>query len=342
MDKAERVFSKLVTHSPLRLDDLDTYSNILYVMDRKAKLSFLAQLTTATDPFRPETCVVVGNYYAMKSEHEKAVLHFRRALALDRNFLSAWTLMGHEYIELKNTHAAVECYRRAVDVNRKDYRAWYGLGQTYEVLEMYLYALFYFERAAALCPSDPKMWSAMGQCLQKMQRPQSALKSYKRALVAGRQYEEPGAGFGGGGAHDQSLPGAILDPETLFSIATVYDMLNDVEQTRASLEMVLAQEEGGGDDDETDAALRDSVGTAPGAVRAPSQGVGITATTSKARLWLVKLEMAAGGEAALRRALELANELCQDGFEVEEAKSLIREIKARIEVEVETDEEMKS
>ena len=44
--------------------------------------------------------------------------------------------MGHEYVELKNTHAAIESYRRAVDVNRRDYRAWYGLGQTYEVLEM--------------------------------------------------------------------------------------------------------------------------------------------------------------------------------------------------------------
>ncbi len=32
---------------------------------------------------------------------------FKRALRLDRSFLAAWTLMGHEYIELKNTAAAI-------------------------------------------------------------------------------------------------------------------------------------------------------------------------------------------------------------------------------------------
>ena len=99
-----------------------------------------------------------GNYYSLKSEHEKAVTYFRRALKVNRNYLAAWTLLGHEYLELKNTHAAVEAYRRAVgtsaffdfldvDLNRTDYRAWYGLGQVYEMLEMHYYALYYYENA---------------------------------------------------------------------------------------------------------------------------------------------------------------------------------------------------
>lgn len=90
---------------------------------------------------------MIGNYYSLKAEHEKAVLYFRRALKLNRSFLSACehacfhvcapsscclplhlvrvgTLMGHEYVELKNTAAAVDAYRHAVDINAKDYRAW--------------------------------------------------------------------------------------------------------------------------------------------------------------------------------------------------------------------------
>ena len=63
-------------------------------------------------------------WQSLKGEHEKAVLYFRRALKLNRSFLSAWTLMGHEYVELKNTAAAVDAYRHAVDINAKDYRAW--------------------------------------------------------------------------------------------------------------------------------------------------------------------------------------------------------------------------
>jgi len=37
---------------------------------------------------------------------------------LDRTYLSAWTLMGHEYIELKNSNAAIEAYRRAAGTRR--------------------------------------------------------------------------------------------------------------------------------------------------------------------------------------------------------------------------------
>lgn len=55
-----------------------------------------------------------GNYYSIRREHEKAILYFRRALKLDRAYLSAWTLMGHEYVEIKNTNAAIASYRRAV------------------------------------------------------------------------------------------------------------------------------------------------------------------------------------------------------------------------------------
>ena len=54
-----------------------------------------------------------------------------RALKLDKTYLSAWTLMGHEYMELRNTAAAVQCYRMAVDISETDYRAWYGLGELY-------------------------------------------------------------------------------------------------------------------------------------------------------------------------------------------------------------------
>lgn len=55
-----------------------------------------------------------GNYYSLKGQHEKAVTYFLKALRLDRRCLSAWTLMGHEFVELKNSGAAIEAYRQAV------------------------------------------------------------------------------------------------------------------------------------------------------------------------------------------------------------------------------------
>ncbi|KAL5414383.1 hypothetical protein PMIN03_003271 [Paraphaeosphaeria minitans] len=311
-DHAEKVFSDILLAEPHRLDHLDNYSNILYVMSNRPKLAFLAQLASNTDKFRPETCCVIGNYYSLKSDHEKAVMYFRRALVLDRSFLSAWTLMGHEFVEMKNTHAAIDSYRRAVDVNRKDYRAWYGLGHTYELLEMHSYAIFYHQRATALRPFDPKMWMAVGQCFGKVGKITNGIRAYKRALVAGSYYEA-GAGSSFGSGEVSALGGGILDPEVLYQIALLYERLHDMQECAAYMELVLAQEEGPDKDESNPEA---------------GNGVGVTATTSKARLWLARWEYMRG---VYQRAMELANELCQDGVEVEDAKALVRDIRARME-----------
>ncbi len=69
------------------------------------------------------------NFYSLRGDHEKAVASFRRALRVDAGYATALTLLGHEFVELRNLPAAMESYRRAVEVDSKDYRAWYGLGQ---------------------------------------------------------------------------------------------------------------------------------------------------------------------------------------------------------------------
>ena len=316
-ERAEAVYSEILHKDPYRLDHLDHYSNILYVLELRPKLAFLAQVASAIDKFRPETCCIVGNYYAMKSEHEKAVNYFRRALTLDRNCHSAWILMGHAYIELKNTHAAIESYRRAVDVNRRDYRAWNGLGLAYELLEMHLYALFYFQRAASLKPYDPKMWQAVGSSYENIGRPLESIKAYKRALIVGTYWENANtSSFSSGitgGAADQ--PSGGMDPEILIRIAHLCDELKDTENARAFMELTVAQEDGPlGDEDD---------GGGGG-------GIGVTTTTSKARMWLAKHTFRHRNYA---KSLELAEQLCQDGFDVEEAKALIRDIRSRKETD---------
>ncbi|UKZ72950.1 hypothetical protein TrVFT333_000587 [Trichoderma virens FT-333] len=256
----------------------------------------------------------------------------------DLNRIS-WTLMGHEYVELKNTHAAIESYRRAVDVNRRDYRAWYGLGQTYEMLEMHTYSLWYYKKAAGLRPWDGKMWMAVGSCLQKMGRERDGIKALKRALLADAYYDV-GSSFGSGG----DLLGARgatgqMDPEILLQIATMYDQLGEEEESKAYMELCMAQEDGGpaaaGNLGESVRIHNDSPGGSEGYperddtnAEGNAEGTGVTAATSKARMWLAKFAMRTADYATANR---LAAELCQDGVEVEEAKALAREVRSRLE-----------
>jgi anaphase-promoting complex subunit 8 len=242
--------------------------------------------------------------------------------------------MGHEYVELKNTHAAIESYRRAVDVNRRDYRAWYGLGQTYEVLEMHAYALWYYKRAAGLRPWDGKMWMAVGSCLQKMGRDLEGIKALKRALLADSYYDAGVGNSFGSGARDR---GGTMDPEILLQIAAMYERMEDEAEAKAYMEMCVAQEEGvsanleasviniHADSQSSDDESRPGLGTGGGG----ESGTGVTAATSKARMWLARYAMRNGD---YNRAMQLATELCQDGVEVEEAKALVREVRVRTEM----------
>ncbi|KAM6598170.1 hypothetical protein CsatA_008694 [Cannabis sativa] len=163
---------------------MDMYSNVLYAKECFAALSFLAHRVFMTDKYRPESCCIIGNYYSLKGQHEKSVLYFERALKLDKNYLSAWTLMGHEYVEMKNTPAAVDAYRRAIDINSCDYRAWYGLGQAYEMMGMHYYALHYFKKSVFLQPNDSRLWIAMARCYEtdQLRMLDEAIKCYKRAV----------------------------------------------------------------------------------------------------------------------------------------------------------------
>ncbi|KAL7985918.1 hypothetical protein Chor_011084 [Crotalus horridus] len=151
----------------------------------KPELSYLAHNLCEIDKYRVETCCVIGNYYSLRSQHEKAALYFQRALKLNPRYLGAWTLMGHEYMEMKNTSAAIQAYRHAIEVNKRDYRAWYGLGQTYEILKMPFYCLYYYRRAHQLRPNDSRMLVALGECYEKLNQLVEAKKCYWRAYAVG-------------------------------------------------------------------------------------------------------------------------------------------------------------
>ncbi|KAL6894301.1 hypothetical protein ACP4OV_008399 [Aristida adscensionis] len=158
LDEADMIFEELLRTDPFGVDSMDIYSNLLYA---KKKL----------------IC------FDLKGQHEKSVLYFQRALKLNRKYLSAWTLMGHEFVELKNTPAATDAYRRAVDINPRYYRAWYGLGQIYEMMGMPFYALYYFQKSSYVQPNDARLWIAMAQCYESdpLQMIEEAIKCYERA-----------------------------------------------------------------------------------------------------------------------------------------------------------------
>ncbi|KAI9345288.1 hypothetical protein BDR26DRAFT_856682 [Obelidium mucronatum] len=185
------LFAQIYADHPALLDKCDEYANALYVLEDGPVLSHLAHRCTQIDEYRPETCIAVANYYSIRGEHEKAIAYLKRAVVLDKRNSLAWTLIGHEYLELKNQAAAIEVYRRAVDINERDFRAWYALGNLYQMLKMPLYALFYFQNY------DARFWTGLASCYEDLVNFPDAIKCYKRALTVDESLQR-GNGAGGG------------------------------------------------------------------------------------------------------------------------------------------------
>lgn len=180
---SRKLFSELFQAYPWTVEYAGVYASVLFVLGKSAELSFLARRCVGINRFSAETCLVLGNMWSLAGRHEQAVASFRRALRLDPSLPSAWVLVGHEYIELRNPSAAIACYLRATKVSPSDYRAWFGLGQVYDLLGSPAQAADYYRRAADLCPEDGRLWAALGAVFEAEEMLDHALEAYDRASV---------------------------------------------------------------------------------------------------------------------------------------------------------------
>jgi anaphase-promoting complex subunit 8 len=125
-ERSAQLFEELRAKDPFRIESLEQYSNLLFVEGNTATLASLSQQLSSIDKFRPECLAVMGNLFALSGRHEDAIRYFTLALRFDPSFSFAWTLIGHEYVELENIPSAITAYRKAYDANPRDIRAHYG------------------------------------------------------------------------------------------------------------------------------------------------------------------------------------------------------------------------
>ena len=272
-DEALQTFAALEDRDPYRLSNVDTLAYLYYVREAKAELSTLARRAVQLDKFKVETCCVVGNYFALKGQHEHAVAYFKRALRHNRRYQGVHTLLGHEFVELKNLPAAIEAYRAAVDINPRDFRAWYGLGQAYEIAKMHFYSLYYYRKTTVLRPKDARMWCALGGSLEKTGLAKEAIRCYRRAddlddpegiatLALARLYKQQHDGDNAFSFYHKHLlrrqsEGTLHGPPVVEGLRFVAAFLRDRNKLDAALQYAEHLQRVSPGDKEAEALLRD-------------------------------------------------------------------------------------
>ncbi|GAB0143983.1 hypothetical protein EsHS_00004480 [Epichloe bromicola] len=206
--EANSIFWAMTLSDPRRLDFVDHYSNLLHTLASQERLAFVAQLCSAVDRYRPETCCVVRNYYSLCGRHDDAVMLFRRALVLDRRFSGAWTLLGHDFV---------------------------GLGRAYETLDKATFALYYYRRAVKLRPMDADLWQLVANCLIGLSLLPEAAKVLERALT----YLGPSTNTKyGSSSFDHSMRKRL---EVLYQLAKIYDETENRDEATRLLELCVEE-----------------------------------------------------------------------------------------------------
>lgn len=182
-EASAKLFKSVHADEPWSIDHAHIYSNALFVLGRYVDLSDLANRCIAINRFSPETCCVLGNLWSLNGKHEQAAISFRRAIRMNPDMPSAWVLVGHEFVELRNPSAAIAAYLKATQVSPLDHRAWFGLGQVYDLLGSPAQAADYYRKAAELCPSDGRLWAALGAVFEAEEMHEHALDAYNNALT---------------------------------------------------------------------------------------------------------------------------------------------------------------
>ena len=63
---SQEYFEQLFLKDPYRYENIDIYSNILFIKENYCELANLAHRCFQIDKYRPETCCVIGNFYGLK------------------------------------------------------------------------------------------------------------------------------------------------------------------------------------------------------------------------------------------------------------------------------------
>ena len=179
--EAEKIYIRIRTIAPARLEDLELYSTCLWHLKKDVELSFLAHELIDLNRLSPQAWCIVGNSFALQRDHDQALKCFKRATHLNPKFAYAYTLQGHEHIANEEYDKAMSAYRSAIGAETRHYNAWYGLGKVYEKQGKYEVAEQHYRTAATINPTNAVLICCIGVVLERMKKPQQALDQYARS-----------------------------------------------------------------------------------------------------------------------------------------------------------------
>ncbi|EWC46968.1 hypothetical protein DRE_03730 [Drechslerella stenobrocha 248] len=179
--EAGECFAKVRQLDPLRMQEMETYSTLLWHLKKDVELSYLAHELFDLDRVSPQAWCALGNCYSLQRDHDQALRCFRRATQIDDGLAYAYTLQGHEHLSNDDLEKAMACFRSALSADGRHYNAWYGIGKVYEKSGKNDMALRHYKTAYSINPTNVVLICCVGAAFEKEGNYKQALVHYSKA-----------------------------------------------------------------------------------------------------------------------------------------------------------------
>ena len=123
-----------------------------------------------------------GNNNYHKSEFEKAIEAYKKAIKIDPDSDGAHHNIGLAYDNLGKFEKAIEAYKKAIKINPNNDGAYFGMGLAYYNLDKFEEAIEAYKKAIEISPNSDVAYDGMGLAYLKLGKFKETMEAYKKAI----------------------------------------------------------------------------------------------------------------------------------------------------------------
>lgn len=180
----------LVKKKSQALEDLG--NSLIQQGDLRGGLEKLIE-ASKLDPENANIHNELGLVYRDLGAYQKALVHFKKALALRSKFSEAQNNLGTLYLLEKKWDLAIDCFQRAVSdiLYRTPHFAYNNMGLAYYRKGNYKTAIENYQKALRLFPSYSRCYENLARTYEAINRWESAIEAYKKSIDYAPDYPTP-------------------------------------------------------------------------------------------------------------------------------------------------------
>ncbi len=123
-----------------------------------------------------------GNNNYHKSEFEKAIEAYKKAIKIDPDSDGAHHNIGLAYDNLGKFEKAIEAYKKAIEINPDSDGAHHNIGLAYYNLGKFEKAIEAYKKAIEISPNSDVAYDGMGLAYLKLGKFKETMEAYKKAI----------------------------------------------------------------------------------------------------------------------------------------------------------------